>query len=86
MGVDDQKAAGFPVTTACEAAGVSTSGYYNWRARQAAGPTRATAGRGRTGRLDAPALRRRRWQPRVPRMFKALRHAGLIVTSSGWPA
>jgi hypothetical protein len=25
--VDDQKAAGFPVTAACAAAGVSTSGY-----------------------------------------------------------
>ena len=37
--VDDQKAAGFPVRAACDAAGVSTSGYYDWRARQAAGPT-----------------------------------------------
>ena len=37
--VDDQKAAGFPVTTACEAAGVSPSGYYDWAAREAAGPT-----------------------------------------------
>ena len=35
--VDDQKAAGFPVSAACEAAGVSTSGYYDWCARQAAG-------------------------------------------------
>ncbi|HXH59245.1 hypothetical protein [Iamia sp.] len=38
-GVDDQKAAGFPVTSACDAAGVSTSGYYDWCERQAAGPT-----------------------------------------------
>ena len=37
--VDDQKAAGFPVTTACQAAGVSTSGYYDWVQREAAGPT-----------------------------------------------
>ena len=37
--VDDQKAAGFPVTAACEAAGVSTSGFYDWSAREAAGPT-----------------------------------------------
>jgi putative transposase len=37
--VDDQKAAGFPVTAACEAAGVSTSGFYDWCAREAAGPT-----------------------------------------------
>ena len=37
--VDNQKAAGFPVTVACAAAGVSTSGYYDWAAREAAGPT-----------------------------------------------
>ena len=37
--VDDQKAAGFPVSAACEAAGVSTSGFYDWRTREAAGPT-----------------------------------------------
>ena len=37
--VDDQKAAGFPVTTACEAAGVSTTGYYDRCQREAAGPT-----------------------------------------------
>src|SRR4051812_21868758 len=37
--VDAQKAAGFPVRAACEAAGVSTSGYYDWCAREAAGPT-----------------------------------------------
>ena len=37
--VDDQKAAGFPVTAACQAAGVSTSGYYDWREREEAGPS-----------------------------------------------
>ena len=37
--VDDQKAAGFPVTAACEAAGVSTSGYYDWCERPAAVPS-----------------------------------------------
>jgi transposase InsO family protein len=37
--VDDQKAAGFPVQAACQAAGVSTSAYYEWREREAAGPT-----------------------------------------------
>ena len=37
--VDDQKAAGFPVSAACTAAGVSTSGFYDWRAREAAGAT-----------------------------------------------
>lgn len=37
--VEDQKAAGFAVTAACEANGVSTSGYYDWAAREAAEPT-----------------------------------------------
>ncbi len=37
--VADQKAAGFPVTKACEIAEVSTSGFYDWLKRQAAGPT-----------------------------------------------
>ncbi len=36
VGVDDQKAAGFPVTVACEAVEVSTSGFYDWAARHAA--------------------------------------------------
>ena len=37
--VDDQKAAGFPVTAACAAAGVSTSGFYDWSTRQTAEPS-----------------------------------------------
>ena len=52
------------MTTACEAAGVSTSGYYNWRARQAAGPTERQLAEAELVALDAPALRRRRWQLR----------------------
>jgi putative transposase len=37
--VEDQRAAGFPVTAACEAANVSTSGFYDWAQREEAGPT-----------------------------------------------
>jgi hypothetical protein len=37
--VADQKAAGFPVNKACEVAEVSTSGFYDWCTRTAAGPT-----------------------------------------------
>jgi putative transposase len=33
--VDAQKAAGFPVVAACQAAGVSASGFYAWAARRA---------------------------------------------------
>lgn len=37
--VDDQKAQGFPVAAACEAAGVSTWAYYAWAAQAAQGPS-----------------------------------------------
>jgi putative transposase len=36
--VDAQKAAGFPVTAACQAAGVTRSAYYAWTATTAQGP------------------------------------------------
>jgi putative transposase len=37
--VDAQKAAGFPVAAACDAAGVSTSAYYAWTAKRAQAPS-----------------------------------------------
>jgi putative transposase len=37
--VDAQKAAGFPVVAACQAAGVTRSAYYAWTTRTAQGPT-----------------------------------------------
>jgi putative transposase len=79
MGVDDQKAAGFPVSTACEAAGVSTSGYYDWHQREAAGPTQR-----HLAEAELVALMRELFDAAdanygVPRMYKALRHAGLVV-------
>jgi putative transposase len=77
--VDDQRAAGFPVTNACEAAGVSTSGYYDWAERRAAGPTER-----QLAETELVALMRQLFDDAegnygVPRMFKALRHAGLVV-------
>ena len=39
--VSTMKAEGFPVRAACEAAEVSTSAYYDWTAKVAAGPTEA---------------------------------------------
>lgn len=77
--VDDQKAAGFPVTAACEAAGVSTSGYYDWCEREAAGPTER-----QLAEAELVALMRQLFDDAdgnygVPRMYKALRKAGLVV-------
>jgi len=37
--VADRKAEGFPTTMACTTAGVSRQAFYDWTARQAAGPT-----------------------------------------------
>jgi putative transposase len=77
--VDDQKAAGFPVTAACGAAEVSTSGYYDWAARQAAGPTVR-----QVAEEELVALMRQIFDAAdgaygVPRMTRALRRAGQLV-------
>jgi putative transposase len=77
--VDDQKAAGFPVTVACEAAGVSTSGYYDWRARRAAGPTDRELADAELVELMRELFDESDGNYGVPRMYKELRRAGLGV-------
>ena len=77
--VDDQKAAGFPVSAACDAAGVSTSGYYDWREREAAGPTERQLAEAELVALMRDLFDEADGNYGVPRMFKALRHAGLVV-------
>ena len=77
--VDDLKATGFPESAVCEAAGVSTSGYYDWDAREAAGPTV-----GQLAEAELVAMMRQTFDDAdgnygVPRMYKALRRAGLGV-------
>ena len=77
--VDDQKAAGFPVVAACEAAGVSTSGYYDWAAREAAGPTERQLAEAELVALMRDLFDEADGNYGVPRMFKALRKAGVVV-------
>ena len=77
--VDDQKAAGFPVTAACAAAGVSTSGYYDWCAREAAGPTPRQLADGELVALMRELFDEAEGNYGVPRMYKALRNAGIVV-------
>jgi putative transposase len=77
--VDDQKAAGFPVTAACAAAGVSTSGYYDWGAREAAGPTPRQVADGELVALMRELFDEAEGNYGVPRMYKALRKAGIVV-------
>lgn len=77
--VDDQKAAGFPVTAACEAAGVSTSGFYDWQAREAAGPTERQVAEGQLVELMVEIFEASDGNYGVPRMWRELRRAGLAV-------
>ncbi len=77
--IDHQKAAGFPVTAACAAAGVSTSGYYDWCEREAAGPTQRQLAEAELVALMRDLFDEADGNYGVPRMFKALRHAGLVV-------
>jgi putative transposase len=77
--VDDQKAAGFPVTAACRAAGVSTSGYYDWCAREAAGPTEREVAEAELVELMREIFDASDGNYGVPRMYKELRRGGLRV-------
>jgi putative transposase len=77
--VDDQKAAGFPVTAACEAAGVSTSGYYDWCGREAAGPTERQLAEAELVALMRDLFDEADGNYGVPRMYKALRKAGIVI-------
>ena len=77
--VDDQKAAGFPVSAACEAAGVSTSGFYDWRAREAAGPTERQVAEAELVELMRDIFDASDGNYGVPRMHDELRRAGLTV-------
>jgi putative transposase len=77
--VADQKAAGFPVTMACEVAEVSTSGFYDWCAREAAGPTAR-----QLADADLVALIREIFVAAdgnygVPRVHRELRDNGIVV-------
>ncbi|MFT3852452.1 MAG: IS3 family transposase [Ilumatobacteraceae bacterium] len=77
--VDDQKAAGFPVTAACEAAGVSTSGFYDWRTREAGAPTDRQVAEAELVSLMAEIFDASDGNYGVPRMLRELRRAGLAV-------
>ena len=77
--VDDQKAAGFPVSAACTAAGVSTSGFYDWRAREAAGATERQLADAELVELMRELFDAADGNYGVPRMYKELRRGGVVV-------
>lgn len=77
--VADQKAAGFPVTKACEAAAVSTSGFYDWCARSAAGPTEREVTQAELVELMREIFDASDGNYGVPRMHRELRRGGLVI-------
>jgi putative transposase len=92
--VDAQKAAGFPVAAACQAAGVARSAYYGWTASTVRGPSVAqreetrlvgeirrihTRSKGTYGAPRVGAeLRRRGWQVNHKRIERLMRTQGIV--------
>jgi transposase InsO family protein len=60
---------------------VSTSGYYDWAAREAAGPTERQLAEGELVALMRDLFDEADGNYGVPRMFKALRKAGVVVNA-----
>ena len=77
--VADQKAAGFPVTTACEVAEVSTSGFYDWCNREAAPPTERESAEAELVGLIREIFDVTEGNYGVPRIHRELRDAGIVV-------
>jgi putative transposase len=92
--VDAQKAAGFPVVAACQAAGVSASAFYTWAARGKRGPRAAeqanaalvaeirTIHADSAGTYGAPRvtaeLRRRGWRVNHKRVERLMATQGIV--------
>jgi putative transposase len=77
--VDDQRAAGFPVTAACEAVGVSTSAYYERCQRQAVGPSERQLAEAELVVLIREIYAESDGNYGAPRMTVELRHRGQVV-------
>src|SRR5215217_6390714 len=80
--VDAQKAAGFPVAAACQAAEVSRAAYYAWVARAGGSERQREEARlvGEIRRIHA----RSGGTYGVPRVHAELRRGGWTVNTSGW--
>jgi len=77
--VADQKAAGFPVTKACEIAEVSTSGFYDWCQREAAEPTQREIAEAEIVELIREIFNATDSAYGVPRIHRDLRTAGVVI-------
>jgi putative transposase len=77
--VDDQKAAGFPVRAACDAVGVSKSGYYDFRARREGPPGPREVADAELVALIREVFEANEGNYGAPRICKGLRRAGVAV-------
>lgn len=77
--VADQKAAGFPVTKACEVAEVSTSGFYDWCHREQSGPSERELADAQLVGLMREIFDAAEGAYGVPRMHRELRDNGIVV-------
>lgn len=77
--VDSQGAEGFSITAACEAAGVSTSGYYDWKKRQDRPPTPREVDEATLVERMIEIFDESGGAYGVPRMARALRNEGHTV-------
>lgn len=77
--VDSQKAEGFPVTAACKAAGVSSSGYYEWKQRQQRPPTDAEVAEADLVEVMIEIFDESNGSYGVPRMCRELRRRGHAI-------
>ena len=77
--VDSQKAEGFTVTAACDAADVSTSGYYEWVNRQHRPPTSTEVDESELVERITTLFDESDGTYGVPLMARALRNEGLNV-------
>ncbi len=77
--VDSQKAEGFPVTAACEAAGVSTSGFYEWKQRQGRPPSDVEIAEADLVEVMVGIFDESDGSYGVPRMLRELRRQGYVV-------
>jgi transposase InsO family protein len=77
--VADQKAAGFPVIKACEVAGVSTSGFYDWCNRSTAAPTERDVAEADLVEVMGEIFDASDGNYGVPRMWRELRRGGLTI-------
>ncbi len=77
--VADQKAAGFPVTKACAAMEVSTSGFYDWSHREASAPSERELADAQLVGLMREIFDAAEGAYGVPRMHRELRDNAIVV-------